>query len=114
MDIPTHMVYSGWLLDILTQIVSNDLEELVLDFSTPDSGSSWVRSFDRVGVACLLAGARFKKLRALRIDCRLRVGFIHNLEYRVERRVDPEVEKFISEGAFSDLNRRGILRFIHT
>lgn len=114
MDIPTHMVYSGWLLDILIQIISTDLEELVLDFSTPDSGSSWVRSFDRVGVACLLADTKFSKLRVLRIDCRSRVGFIRNLEYIVERRVDPEVEKFISEGAFSDLNRRGILQFIHT
>jgi hypothetical protein len=114
MDIPTHMVYSGWLLDILSRIASNDLEELVLDFSTPDSGSSWVKSFDRAGVAGLLAGSKFTQLRSLRIDCRLRVGSIQNLEYTVERRIDLEVERSISEGAFSDLDRRGILQFIHT
>jgi hypothetical protein len=114
MDIPTHMVYSRWLLDILSQIASPKLEELVLDFSTPNSGSSWLDSFDRTGVARILAGPKFSALRLLRIDCRFRVGSIHNLEYMVERRTDPEIERCISEGAFSDLDKRGILQFIHT
>ena len=61
-----------------------------------------------------MAGPKFAMVRVLRIDCRFRVGSIHNLEYVVERRIDPEIERAISNGAFLDLDRRGILQFIHT
>jgi hypothetical protein len=113
-DIPTHMVYSRWLLDILSQITSHSLRALILDFSTPEDGSSWINSIDQKGVARILGDTKFDKLRTLGVDCRLRVGSVHNLEYIIERRRNPEVERFVSEGPLSDWNRRGILWFIYT
>ena len=113
MDIPTQGAYSRWILDTLSCMTSPKLKKLVLDFSTPHSESFWVNSLDTAGIAQVLA-TKFKDLRSLLIDCRFRIRAIHNPDRIVERRIDPEIEKSISEGAFSDLNRRGVLQFIHT
>jgi hypothetical protein len=114
MDMPTSMLHSRRLVDILSQIPSHELQELILQFYTPNIGSSWVNFFDQAGIARLLAGPKFIKLRALRVDCRLLVGNISGPYEIAERRIDLDAERSISKGAFSDLHRRGILQFIHT
>jgi len=102
------MCMAHFRMDIISQIASHKLEEIVLDLSTSNSKSYWMDTFDWAGIADILTGPQFANLRQLLIDCRFRAG-----SFSMERRIDTETERSISSGALSDLHRRGILQFIH-
>lgn len=114
MDIHTAMTSPQWVPDILSQITSHELGELVLDFAPAFGGSQWIHHYDWAGVAHILTGSKFANLRSLYVDCRWRICSPHNVNYVVERRIIPETEEALRSGALSGLYRRGVLQFIHT
>lgn len=90
------------------------MEELVLDFKTADVGASWVDAVDLTGISNALKAPIFTNLKKLTIDCRFRLVSPDNADYVMERKAASEVERYLSEGPFSDFHGRGILHFDHT
>jgi len=108
MEILTDMCMAHFRMDIISQIASHKLEEIILDLSASNSKSYWTVTFDWAGMADILTGPQFANLRQLLIDCRFRAD-----SFSMERLIDTETERSISTGALSDLHRRGILQFVH-
>lgn len=91
--------------DIISQVASNQLEDLVLELKLKDDDPSWVDRVDFKGIEQLLKAPRFCKLRRLIVGC-------SNCDLRPYREVYYTVEHAI-QGARPLLSRKGILGFNH-